>query len=180
MARAARQLSFFPAAPRFFGGALMKGRRKTRRPLAFKRPLHLVMKSSRARRRWAFLDSTNKRQIERWLRSFAKRSGIRVYRVAVNWDHLHLVIRVPNRSAYNRFIRSFSGTLPKAVLGFEHPTESFWDHRPFTRIVSWGRDYRGTCEYVLRNTLEALGLVTYKKRVTTIYARWLARTGAFG
>jgi len=41
-------------------------------------------------------------------------------------------------------------------------TESFWSQRPFTRIVSWGRDFDSTLAYVKLNTLESLGFISRK------------------
>lgn len=175
--RMARQLSFFPSPTKFFGGALLCGKRKTQRSLAFKRPIHLVLRSSKAKGRWAFLDYRNKPKIERWIREFSKRNSLRVYATAISWNHIHIVVRFPNRALYNKFVRSITGTLPKVVFGFEHPHETFWDFRPFTRIVEWGRDYRGVLAYLLQNTLEALGLTKYKSRKDR-YSVWLAKNGA--
>jgi hypothetical protein len=39
-----------------------------------------------------------------------------------------------------------------------------WSKRPFTRIVEWGRDFRGVLEYLTQNTLEALGFIPYQSR----------------
>ena len=147
--------------------------------MSFKRPLHVVLNSSKARGRWAFLDSRNLRKVERWLAVFASKYGVRVYQKAINWNHLHLVVRFPNRESYCGFIRALSGTIPKVVFEFSNSIESFWDCRPFTRVIEWGRDYRGTCSYVHRNTLEALGMMTYKARVDR-YAKWLKEIGAVG
>jgi hypothetical protein len=41
----------------------------------------------------------------------------------------------------------------------------FWDQRPFTRIVEWGRDFKNACSYLMQNTLEAIGFLEYKTRV---------------
>ncbi|MEQ1666780.1 MAG: hypothetical protein ABL927_15570 [Bdellovibrionales bacterium] len=40
----------------------------------------------------------------------------------------------------------------------------FWDQRPFTRIVEWGRDFNNSCKYLRQNTLEAIGFLEYKTR----------------
>lgn len=177
MARNPRQLSFFPPHTKFFGGALLRGRRITQRPLAFRKPIHIVLRSSKAKGRWAFLDYRNKRKIEKWLKTFAKRNAVRLYEVAIVWNHIHLSARFPNRSSYNCFIRSITGTLPKVVLGFQHPTQTFWDYRPFTRILEWGKDFRGTCQYIINNTLEALSLRKFQPRAER-YHKWLSQHGA--
>lgn len=159
-----RQLSLFKPSPRFFGGSLLNGKRRAQRPLSFRRPIHLVVKSSKARGRWSFLDSRNKHKIMKWLGHFAQKNSLRIYEKALVWDHLHLVVRFPDRRRYNSFIRALTGTLPRSVFKFEDQTQSFWDHRPFTRIMDWGRDYDRTCEYLIQNVLESLGLVPYKAR----------------
>ncbi|MEQ1666451.1 MAG: hypothetical protein ABL927_13865, partial [Bdellovibrionales bacterium] len=41
----------------------------------------------------------------------------------------------------------------------------FWDQRPFTRIVEWGRDFKNACSYLMQNSLEAIGFLEYKTRV---------------
>jgi REP element-mobilizing transposase RayT len=179
-----QQLSFFPPLQKFFGGSLMRGVRKKQRPLAFKRPLHIVLRSSKARGDKALLDYRNRHRIEKWLKDFARRNQVRIYEIAINWNHLHLLARFVSRAAYNKFIRSLTGTLPKGVLGFRDPTETFWDDRPFTRIVEWGRDYNRVKDYVMQNVLEALGLVSYQKRNQRNgqdpYDRWLKKFGAYG
>jgi hypothetical protein len=174
------QVLFFDPISKFFGGALMKGRRKTQRPLAFKRPLHIVLKSSKARGKLAFMNPRNKGEIEHWLVEFAKVNGIRVYQIAVSRDHIQLLIRFPNRASYKCFIRSITGTLPRSVLGFEHPNESFWDHQPFSRIIEWGKDYRGVMVYLNKIRLEANGLISKNCSSRDPYAQWLSQNGAFG
>jgi len=151
--RRGTQLSFLPPSTSFFGGSI--NRRCSARPLSFKKPVHLVIKSSKARGSWAFLNNRNRRGIERWLKHFAQMNHLRIYETALNWNHLHLIVRFPDRKSYLHFIRSLTGTLPRSVFGFSHPTETFWDFRPFTRIVEWGRDFAQACEYVQQNVMEA-------------------------
>ena len=40
----------------------------------------------------------------------------------------------------------------------------FWDARPFTRIVEWGRDFTHLTKYILKNRLEAFGFSTASAR----------------
>ncbi len=49
--------------------------------------------------------------------------------------------------------------------------QRFWQFRPFSRVMSWGRDFKNGCEYVAQNTLEALGFIPYKPR-RNHYALW--------
>jgi hypothetical protein len=40
--------------------------------------------------------------------------------------------------------------------------QRFWSQRPFTRIVSWGKDFNSVLTYVKLNSLEALGFLSRK------------------
>lgn len=42
--------------------------------------------------------------------------------------------------------------------------QAFWQFRPFTRILSWGTDFKGSCQYLLKNALEASGFIAYAIR----------------
>lgn len=48
----------------------------------------------------------------------------------------------------------------KSLGGSEKSTSAiqFWDYRPFSRVVSWGRDFLGVADYSLKNRLDVLGL----------------------
>jgi REP element-mobilizing transposase RayT len=50
--------------------------------------------------------------------------------------------------------------------------QQFWDFRPFSRILYWGKDFKFCCGYVKQNFLEAIGFIDYKPR-TNPYAKWL-------
>jgi REP element-mobilizing transposase RayT len=54
--------------------------------------------------------------------------------------------------------------------------QQFWQFRPWTRLIAWGKDYLGCCKYVARNSLEALGFIAYKPRGKSPYLRWYAKT----
>jgi len=40
----------------------------------------------------------------------------------------------------------------------------FWQTRIYSRVMSWGREYRAVKKYVVQNALEALGLIAYQPR----------------
>ena len=56
-------------------------------------------------------------------------------------------------------------TLLKIMVGLKAPargqvrygSESFWDARPFSRLVSWGRDFKNVARYLMINVAESLG-----------------------
>jgi REP element-mobilizing transposase RayT len=176
------QLSFVAKSQKkFFGGALLAGKRKGRRPLSSTEALHLVLRSSFATGKNSFRSSRNRSAIENILGQAAKKYGVRIYRQAVQSNHIHLVIKVPHRRMYRCFISVISGKIASHAMNFTsfkiflrsvggegsalaQKGQGFWDFRPFTRILNWGKDFRKCCDYVLQNTLEALGFVEYKPR----------------
>jgi len=159
-----------------FGGSLLKGNARDARPLSLKRPIHLVLKSSMAKRERSFLHPIRAKRIRETVTRLARLKRIRVYRYANSGNHLHLVIRTRSRKTYLDFIRSLSGILARLTLAKERglaqqsrnsaesPRLKFWDSRPFTRILEWGREYQNVSAYVLQNKLEALGFIPYQKR----------------
>ncbi len=54
--------------------------------------------------------------------------------------------------------------------------QRFFQFRPFSRVLSWGRDYLTCCNYVVQNTLEALGFIAYQPRGRCRYANWIRET----
>lgn len=150
-----------------FGGSLIRGNPRERRPLSTKRPLHLVLRSSLARGERSFLNGRRRLAIQNLIQRAARAKGVKVYRLANSGNHLHLIVLPPSRAAFHAFIRAISGLIARLVLGAEKGRAQgirFWDARPFTRILEWGRDYKRACSYLLQNTLEALGFAPYRPR----------------
>ena len=52
----------------------------------------------------------------------------------------------------------------KAFWGGTHPKsqKSFWSELVYTRIVGWGWDFFNVKWYIVRNSLEALGVIRYR------------------
>ncbi len=162
------QLSFkgFNSSKAYFGGSLLVGKRKGVRPISSKHALHLILKASRAKGSQSFLK--HHKQIQYQLDKQAKKFGIRIYQYSNVGNHLHFLIRIHSRREYKKFIRAISsliqGIVTKTLGANQKSKEIFWDFRPFSRVVSWGRDFRMAAEYVIKNTLEVLGLVPYIPR----------------
>lgn len=184
----ATQLQLLPKDVRFFGGQFLHKKRKRRRPLSTKEPIHLVMRSSWAMGNHAFTRPQNKKAIEAITTSLAKKYGVRIYQKAIVSNHLHFVLRIQNRDSYKGFVRLLTGKIASHIMGGQSFTsflnhvrgdrsgqngsiqeiqgkgQQFWQFRPFSRVMTWGRDFKGTCKYVIRNTLEALGFISYISR----------------
>ena len=137
-----------------FGGELNLKKRKSRRPLDPKKPLHIVLRAAGHKPVFLRQDPTINRIIRKWAACFA----IKIYESSVNANHLHLVIGFKHRKLYQYFISALSGQMAQKL-------KIKWEFRPFTRIIQWGRDFKNACSYVVKNQKEAWGIITYQPRL---------------
>lgn len=148
-----RQTSLFKVPELKHGGELARGKRKNRRPLCPKRPLHLVLKAR----------SSNLYNNSSWIEKDARRLALKfhltVYSLAVNFDHIHFALRIPGRRQYAAFLRSFTGLLARKLGA------GLWKLLPFTRVLAWGKDFRQVLAYLRKNREEAAGERPYEKRI---------------
>jgi REP element-mobilizing transposase RayT len=151
-----RQLSFLPAPRTEHGGDVRKGRRKLQRPFDPKRPLHITARSDRARGSRSLL--RQKWPLHGLLERCSAKYSIRVYRYANVGNHLHLLIQARSRKDLQSFLREFLGIIAVLVTGaIKGRAEKFWSSLAWSRVVTWGRDFRNTARYVLLNILETSG-----------------------
>ncbi len=155
------------------GGECHRGRRKLERPVSTRRPMHVVLTSRRARGGWSL--RKHDRIVRDVLRRMARRFDVRIYDFANVGSHLHLVLRVRRREAFQGFLRSFAGIVARRITGAERGRRSghFFDGLAWSRVVSWGRDYLVLRHYVFRNQIEgALG-----PRIRQAFERGPTRAG---
>lgn len=153
-------------SPVAHGGDIGKGRHKGRRPFSPRRPLHIVMRSSRARGPWSLLSRSNRDVVGALLRRLATENAVQVYQFANVGNHLHLLAVCRERRAFQRFLRTFAGLIARAVTGAQRgrPAGKFWDTLAYSRVITWGREYRCVRAYILNNEFEAGGLPTDRTR----------------
>ncbi len=136
-----KQLKLFnDEAPKEFGGSLAAGKRKNLRPLDTRNPIHLVLKAKDSD---ALLE--NKERIIALLKKYAEKFGLKIYGIGVSADHIHFSLLIQSRPAYNRWVRTVTGRLAIEVKGLK------WRFIPFTRVGSWGRDFKKLQAYIQRN-----------------------------
>ena len=136
------------------GGSKAKGKRKILRPLSTKHPIHLVLKAIDP-----FQLLRNTRVIEQTIRKYAKKFGITIYEIAVHADHIHLSFKNPSRDLYRRWIRAITAVLALQI------TKLKWALPPFTRIGTWGQDFKRMTMYIRRNKIEGSFLIKAHERV---------------
>ena len=159
------------------GGGTTRGRRKTRRPLDPRRPIHLTMRASRAVGAWSLLHPANVRHIDAFVAATARKWGVRIQERANVGNHLHLLIRAPSRAAFQAFLRELAGGIAMRVTGSRksHGIDGgrFWDELAYTRVVEWGRDFRRVSAYIVTNLFEAAGLISRREKALGLRARAL-------
>ncbi len=160
-----------------FGGACSaRGNPRAARPVVTKRPMHVVMRSSLARGHFS-LWMHHRALVECCLRQ-GRRFGVKVIDFTNAGNHIHLIVQARSREAYRGFIRAVAGLVPRIVLRVEkgrslvgefpqwkeRESVGFWDARPFTRVVEWGRDFNALKRYLVFNRAGMQGLLRLSAR----------------
>jgi REP element-mobilizing transposase RayT len=155
---AQKNFDFMKSEKLKFGGEELIGKRKSQRPLSVKSPMHLVLKTEEGK----FFNPTNMR-LKSLVFEMASKFNIRIYEYAVNWTHIHFAIKIKSRQDYVKFIRAITSKLAMAIRKVTRLQTKLFTLRPFTRIVSWGRDFSNLVNYIWDNQAEAHGKRRKKK-----------------
>ncbi|MDX9731402.1 MAG: transposase [Bdellovibrionales bacterium] len=171
------QLTLLKKQKSAYGGELRNTRagRAGARPLAVKQTMHLVLRSSKAKGAWSFRHARNARRIQEIIHHFAGKNGVFILSMANVGNHLHIHMKLMNRFTYAPFIRAITSAIAMAVTGrsrWRKPTaqtknekkESFWDYRPFTRVIESFRALLTMRDYVRINQLEGCGVTRAEAR----------------
>lgn len=112
------------------------------------------------------------------MRKAARRFRVKVYEHAVCGNHLHLLVKGFDRESIQNFFRVFAGHTAQNILrecprpakpaggapqGCRKNQRKFWSYLLYSRVVSWGREFRTVANYVRKNVLEALHLIAYER-----------------
>lgn len=160
-----RQQSFFKTSVKSHGGSLNLKKRKNIRPLDTKMPIHLVLKSERARGSYLLVRFNN--QISAVIQKQAMRFQVTVYEKNINFNHIHLLVRGKSRRGLQNFFRSIAGIVARLVTGAKKGKAfgRFWSYLLYSRLLnSWKADFTNTRNYIVQNTMEVAGLIPYQER----------------
>ncbi len=166
---ASRQVSFLPSlglrTELDHGGDIGQGRRKERRPFDPKRPLHVVLRSTRARGEWSLLRPRNVERVEQELARAAKKYEVKLYRSVNVGNHLHLLVQARKRQDFQSFLRVVSGRIAMLVTGARKGVAigRFWDRLAYSRVVGWGREFDVLRKYLVKNLFESKGFWNRKQ-----------------
>ena len=109
----------------------------------------------------------HKKELSTLLNTQCKYWAIKLYKVSINSNHIHLATKVEHRDDYKNFIRTFSALSARLVTGAKKGkklSKKFWALKPFSRIVEWGRAINTLLNYITQNQFEAEGQIAYVPR----------------
>jgi len=141
---------------------------RSARPFHPRADLHVVIRSERARGPLSMLRRATR--VGRAVRSVAARAHVELKDYVNVGNHLHLRLRARSRASLQAFLRALTGLLARILLkrergvgaranaGVAAPRESFWDARPYSRIVDGAGDGRALSHYFHLNRLETSGV----------------------
>ena len=159
-----------------YGGSL--DYRKVKRPFDSKRLVHAVFKGNPGTQ-LRFTKSVV--SIRKLATKVAMKSQVKMKDIAVNHDHLHILIQAQKREQLTAFLKTLAAEMGKMYqrLAKKYGVKrkgSLWVKRPFTRLVNWERLSREKLKkYFEKNRKEALGFIEYqprKHRLSEFLARW--------
>src|SRR5687767_8631449 len=96
---------------KFHGGYRAIGKRKTRRPLDTKKPIHTILKSKMAKGRLSFRSPLIKNKVDQIIHKYAERFGIKIHDYSNNGDHLHLSHGIESRLGFQRYLKAVRGLI---------------------------------------------------------------------
>lgn len=148
------------------GGTYAKGKRKTSRPFDSRKPMHVVMRSSKAIGTQSFRNFENQPLVDKIIRTYAMKFGVQIYKFSINGNHLHILIRAKRKEHFKSFLRTTAGLIARKITGAKKGVSKgkFWDTLTFTRIAEWGKAFENLRRYVVQNILEAAGVIPYQPR----------------
>lgn len=141
------------------GGDAAKGKRKLERPLSSKKWIHLILKSDHAKGKFSFLSAKNQIIVLQILKTKAKKFGVQVADYANVGNHLHLKLKIQNRTEFQQFLRSVTTLIARKVTGARrgHKFGRFWQGLAYTRILKSALEELNLKGYFKANRIEASG-----------------------
>ena len=179
-----KQLSWIPKtkSKKEHGGSLAVGKRRVTRPLNIKQSHHITLKSIYAVGPRSLF--RHKKLILSLMKKNASRFQVKVYEYAIQGNHIHMLVKAQSREGLQNFFRVLAGHSAQRILkdnplhkdagcasnrgvqkiGCRKNQRVFWSYLVYSRVVSWGREFKTVTTYIQKNTLELLQIIAYQPR----------------
>ncbi len=139
------------------GGDLNKGKRKEKRPVSTRKYMHLVLKSSYAKGEFSFLNAKHRLQIDRIIKTTAKKNFVVIADGVNMGNHFHLKVKCKDPVYFKRFLRIITCKIVMLVTGARKGKsfgKRFLDSIPYTRILTSSKEELGLRGYFEANRIE--------------------------
>ncbi len=137
-----------------FGGSLLKDKKnRTARPLSCSEHMHMILKSSHMNGEASLFKKENRDLFIGLLKTLSEKYHIKIIEYELVGNHIHILFKIACGALYRKFIRCLTGQFAKKMIqrhGLK--VKRFFDERPFTRVVKFGRDLIRVTTYI-RNQL---------------------------
>ena len=134
---------------------------KKKRPFLKNHAMHLTLRSEIAKGPFSMAAPRTRVWLKGYVSTLSRKMGIRLYHFSNNGSHLHLVIMPVSLKQLGNFLRVLGGRIPRRVLGAEKGKGKgipFWVGRPYTRVLSWGRELKMPCSMFKETCSKRLGV----------------------
>ncbi len=142
-----------------FGGAEheVKKTRKIARPLDSHKPLHLILKSSKAKNGLSFKTPEHFLFIDLLIKEKSKKFGIRIESYANVGNHIHFNLRFSNRKNFQNFLRAITSLIARKITGARKGVVfgKFWDYLAYTSVVTSKLYLFRLSNYITANQIES-------------------------
>ena len=154
------------------GGENSIGKRKVIRPFSSSKPIHLILRCSKNWGQRSLRSFSNSQMLRFYLIKFSRKFNVSLYQYSINSNHIHLLLRSKHKILFQSFLRSLAGTIA-LKLKTKSEKNKFWAYLTFSRVMTWGRDFKTVVNYIIQNQLEATGQISYKPRSINRYPKEL-------
>lgn len=140
---------------------------KFERPFSDRFAIHVTMRSQIATGDRSLTLPRTRNWLKGYVPALASRMRIQLYRWSINSSHLHIVLRAHDRKSFQSFLRTVASRTARFVLNAEKGRGKkirFWAKRPYSRLLTWGRELSNVIRYIGRNIQEAAGDMRYVPR----------------
>lgn len=161
----------------FYGGLKTKGHRKLERPFHAGKPLHLVLKSDKAKGKFSLLGATNKIEVRALVFGQAKRFGVDISDYVNMGNHLHIKVRASSRLQFQRFLKTITGRIARHVTGAKKGRKfgRFWQGLAYTRVLKSRMEELRLRGYFSANRTEAVAGKAKREAFLKEFNTWLRR-----
>jgi REP element-mobilizing transposase RayT len=161
------------------GGSFATLKRRAKRPLNINQSHHITMKSHFAVGPRSLF--RHKKTILKLIHKSRCKFRIKVYEYAIQGNHIHLLVKAKSREELQNFFRVVAGHIAQKILadfplkpqgggalkGCKKNQRKFWSYLLYSRIITWGREFRTVTKYIQKNALELLQIIAYQPRSHT-------------